>query len=186
MQPPSELNDIASVIPDIILDIRYATADNFTGRQLYNHQLAWLRHEPLEKLVSAAAEYREYGYRMIVFDAYRSPSVQRKLRKANDDRRYVAETSNHCRGITVDVSLADEHGIYLDMGTDYDEFTSKAHRHSREISQAQASNRQLLAGTMEKYGFVQHQYEWWHFDYMPDKGWGLIDDELNAFSYTTG
>lgn len=182
MQPPEELRDIAQYIPDLILDIRYATPDNFTGTQLYGHQLAWLRPEPLAALVEAADELRTAGYKLVVFDAYRPPSVQRKLRVFCSDDDYVMEVSNHCRGITVDVTLAYESGSYLDMGTDYDDFAEKSHPGSKNVTKEQQENRLFLAKALEKRGFFQHPHEWWHFDFRPDMDWPLLDDELNTYN----
>lgn len=180
--PPDELNDIVTHVPSVVLDIRYAAEHNFTGIQLYNHQLAWLRHEPLEALMKAADELAADGYRLVVFDAFRPPSVQTKLRAVCADSDYVAEISNHCRGITVDLTLADAYGVYLDMGTDYDDFSPTAHRNSPLVTREQTLNRQLLADTMQKLGFVEHPYEWWHFDYRPDQSWEIIHDESNAYA----
>ncbi len=154
MQPPEELRDVLDVIPSAILDVRYASADNFTGRQLYNHQLAWLRAEPLEKLVLAAEELAADGFKIVIFDAYRPPSVQKKLRDVCSDEHYVAEVSNHCRGITIDLTLADEYGVYLDMGTDYDNFSEKAHSGTKLISKEQELNRRLLK-TVSFHGVFQ-------------------------------
>lgn len=180
--PPDELNDITTHIPSAILDVRYATDNNFTGAKLYDHQLAWLRHEPLQALAKAADELADDGYNIVIFDAFRPPSVQRKLRAVCDNRDYVAEVSNHCRGITVDLSLADGYGVYIDMGTDYDDFSAKSHPGTKLITREQELNRQLLASVMQKLGFVQHKHEWWHFDYRPDQPWEIIHDESNAYT----
>lgn len=179
--PPDELNDVLTHIPTAMLDVRYATKDNFTGTQLYNHQLAWLRHEPLMALIKAAEELAAVGYFIVIFDAFRPVSVQKKLRAVCSDEDYVMEVSNHCRGITVDLTLADASGTYLDMGTDYDDFTDKSHPGSKLISEEQRLNRHLLADPMQKVGFQQHPREWWHFDYKPDVNWEIVHDETNAY-----
>lgn len=180
MQPPDELRDILHVIPDAILDVRYASPDNFTGQQLYLHQVAWLRLEPLDALARAADQLRDSGYRIVIFDAYRPPAVQQKLRKACNNDNYVAEVSNHCRGITVDLALAGVDGLYLDMGTDYDDFSERAHADTTQITEQQRANRQLLVEAMATQGFVEHPYEWWHFDYRPDMEWNIVEDTLNV------
>jgi D-alanyl-D-alanine dipeptidase len=181
MLPPTELSDVAQAVASAILDVRYATPDNFTGKRLYVRQLAWLRHEPLEKLVAAAEEFADDDYRIVIFDAYRPVSVQKKLRAVCDDSNYVESVSNHCRGITIDMTLAYPNGVYLDMGSDYDDFSEVSHPESPLVTNEQRANRKFLAEVMQKYGFVQHPREWWHFDYQPDRQWGLIEDELNAY-----
>lgn len=175
MSLPSELADIQAQIPSAILDIRYATTNNFTGKQLYEHPVAWLRHEPLSKLEEAV---KELSHRLVIFDAFRPPEVQQILRSVVDDGNYVAEMSNHCKGITIDVTLADADGNYLDMGTEYDDFTEKAHPGTALISYEQEQNRAILKNALEKHGFVQHQYEWWHFDYMPKRQWSVIVEKV--------
>lgn len=182
MQPPEDLVDVAYFIPDVILDIRYATTKNFTGERLYRHPVAWLRNEPLKALSRVAEQLRLIGCRLVIFDAYRPVAVQEKLRMVCNNENYVMEVSNHCRGITVDVTLMSADGQYLDMGTDYDDFSEKAHPDSENISAAQQANRRLLGEIMEKHGFVQHLHEWWHFDYRPDQIWDLIKDEQNTYT----
>lgn len=160
------LVDITSKIPDAILDIRYATNNNITGSKLYDKPLALLPPEILDKLVNAANEFRQKGYRIVIFDAWRPIEAQKKLREVCHDDRYVAEISNHCRGVTVDITLADKNGNYLDMGTDYDDFSEKAHIKTDKITQKQKENRKLLRNTMQRLGFAPYPYEWWHFDYL--------------------
>lgn len=179
--PPPELGDITSHIPAAVLDIRYATTNNITGTQLYTQQLAWLRHEPLDQLAQAANELAADDYVLVIYDAFRPLSVQEKLRAVCNDNNYVAEISNHCRGITIDVTLASAQGVYLDMGTEYDDFTDKAHPGTPLITREQKLNRQLLTDVLTKYGFKQHSHEWWHFDYRPEQTWTVIQDESNTF-----
>lgn len=182
MNPPAELLDITDYIPDAKLDIRYATTNNFTGEQLYRYPVAWLRSEPLRALRQAAEQLRLAGCRLVIFDAYRPAKVQEKLRMVCDNDNYVMEVSNHCRGITVDVTVIGADGEQLDMGTDYDDFSEKAHSDTQDITSVQRANRRLLKEIMEKQGFVQHPYEWWHFDYLPSQAWPLIEDEQNVYT----
>lgn len=170
------LEDVLTAIPDAILDIRYATASNIAQRQLYRQPLARLRTEPLASLAFAAAVLRAQGYTLVIFDTYREPDVQRSLQAVCADTNYVAIDSNHCRGITVDLTLADTMNTYLDMGTEYDDFTSKAHSDTTEILDWQQKNRDTLVNAMHKHGFVQHPYEWWHFDFVA----GLDDEVIDS------
>lgn len=173
MDRSADLQEIKESIPSVLLDIRYATENNFTGKRLYKEPMAYLLPEPLKALKSAADEFAGEGFKLVIFDAYRPPTVQDVLRQYCDDDAYVAEVSNHCRGITVDVSLAHSSGQYLDMGTDYDDFTPLAHKDGA-INKEQVRNRGLLASRLEFHGFVQHPYEWWHFDFKPEEDWPII------------
>lgn len=179
MQIPDQLADIRSAIPTAMLDIRYATTNNFTGKQLYRQPVAWLRQEPLGQLAKAAEFFDKHGYQIVIFDAYRSPVVQEKLKAVCADTDYVAEISNHCRGITVDLTLS-LNGKYLDMGTEYDDFSQRAHADFPDLTPEQLANRQLLTEVLTQLNFQQHPNEWWHFDYRPDQQWDVIEDATNV------
>lgn len=169
-----ELHLVSEYIDDAIFDVRYATDNNFTGIQQYDYPYVCLRKEPLDNLCTAVDVLRNQGYVLVIFDAYRPLSVQKELQKYCSNTDYVAAVSNHCRGITVDVTLADGNGNYLDMGTDYDDFSERAHSDSPLISSQQQANRELLRNVLTEFGFVEHPYEWWHFDYQPEQSWPLI------------
>ena len=164
------LVDLTGLIPDAILDIRYATTNNFTGRKLYEEAYAQLESKAAEHLVEAADSLRAAGVRLVIWDSYRSPEVQQQLRAVNDDEQYVLEDSMHCQGLAIDVTLArTSTGELLDMGTDYDEFSPKAHADATELTQEQVANRRLLSDTMAAHGFKQWPYEWWHFDFVAEE-----------------
>lgn len=158
------LIEIKSEIPDVIYDIRYATTDNFTGKIIYSEATALLLPETLEALKSAAEEFRKQGFRIVIFDAYRSPEAQVKLREACSDDKYVSETPRHANGNVVDMTLATKEGIYLDMGTDYDDFSEKAHSDFVPDDPLQQQNRLILGSVMANNGFKQYKYEWWDFE----------------------
>lgn len=163
------LERIDERIPDAIIDLRYATENNITHKQLYASDTAALRPQVLTSLADAADSLREHGYCVVVWDAYRPPKVQKELLAVCDDSDYVAQVSNHCRGITLDITLADMNGTLLDMGTDHDEFSPMAHAGSSLITPKQAANRALLKDALENVGFKQLPTEWWHFDYVNGK-----------------
>jgi len=72
--------------------------------------------------------------------------------------------------------------VYLDMGTDYDDFSPRAQPDFSGLSEQQRINRSILQEVMLRHGFIQHPFEWWHFDYRPEHPWTLIDDETMNFS----
>lgn len=165
-----QLVSLTSLIPDAILDIRYATGNNIAGRVLYDAAQPELEIVAAEQLVEAAEAFRAQGLRIVIWDGYRTPEVQRQLRAVNSDDHYVLEDSKHCEGLAIDLTLARPDGRYLDMGTDYDDFTPRAHADATELTDEQRANRALLAGTMQSCGFTQWPYEWWHFDYQLPPG----------------
>lgn len=164
-QSSTKLKSIKDEIPDAVLDIRYATTNNFTGQKIYKAPLALLRSEALEALKKAAGEFRTNNLRIVVFDAWRPEQAQALLREFCDDDKYVSAHPRHVTGNVVDISLADSSGVYLDMGTDYDDFTEKAHSEDGLISSEQRENRQILRKVMSAYGFITYPYEWWDFEY---------------------
>lgn len=163
------LSDIDS---SIILDVRYATTDNFTGQVLYPAARVYLRRIVARRLAEAQKYLARFGYSLKVFDGYRPLSVQKKMWEIVPDERYVANPrtgSRHNRGAAVDVTIVNTaDGSELDMGTQYDDFTEKAHRDYADLPDKVKQNRALLADVMQRFGFSTFETEWWHFDF---KGW---------------
>ena len=138
-----------------------------------------------EALKAAADEFREMGYRVMIFDAYRPQSAVRhfvRWSKDKDDMRmreefypefknktllvdqgYIARNSSHTRGSAVDLTITDLDGNPLDMGTGFDYFGKLAWHGAKGITEEQAANRALLRSVMEKHGFRFFEKEWWHY-----------------------
>ena len=120
------LVNLRTAVPSAVLDVRYASPRNFTGKTLYPEAAAFLRRSTAVKLARAAEALRPRGLRLVIYDAYRPLSVQRALWAAKPDRRFVADPtrrgSAHNRGGAVDVGLADADGHVLEMPTDFDAF----------------------------------------------------------------
>ncbi|TGE38756.1 D-Ala-D-Ala dipeptidase [Desulfosporosinus fructosivorans] len=152
--------DIQQIIPSVDLDIKYATTDNFTHTKLYDSSKAFLRRGTAEKLKKVADEVEEKGYRLKIWDAYRSPEAQYAMWDLVPDTRYVANPhkgySNHSRGSAVDLTLVDIQGTELAMPTSFDNFTDAAARTNE--------NAKYLKKVMVKHGFKALATEWWHFD----------------------
>jgi D-alanyl-D-alanine dipeptidase len=161
-----DLVDVGKVIPDAVIDIRYATKDNFTGATLYAKAVCKLRRAVAERLVKAAASLRMRDRRLLVWDCYRPTSVQEKLWKLVPDPRYVANPkigSKHSRGAAVDVGIVNQAGEAVLLPTAYDDFTEAAHREKALAGERGIEARQLEAA-MTDAGFVGLSTEWWHFD----------------------
>lgn len=159
-------------IPNIVLDIRYATTNNFTGKIVYTKAEAFLVQPAAEALELVQKELAESGLGLKIYDAYRPLSVQKIFWEIMPDERYVADPakgSRHNRGCAVDCTLINlSDGKELEMPTEFDDFTEKAHRDSMAHSPEVLKNRDTLEKIMTKHGFVGISTEWWHFDF---EGW---------------
>jgi zinc D-Ala-D-Ala dipeptidase len=166
-----DLVDVWKLDTTIILDIRYATTNNFTGKQVYDEAKFFLRTEPAQKILEVQKELKSLGLSLKIFDGYRPLSVQKKFWEILPDERYVANPekgSRHNRGAAVDLTLIDKDGNEISMPTPYDDFTEKASRNYMDLSSQIIINRKFLEDLMIKYGFEGLPTEWWHFDF---KGW---------------
>ncbi|WP_413673217.1 M15 family metallopeptidase [Massilia cellulosiltytica] len=169
-----------STIAGIAVDLRYATPNNFVGRDLYSpYDCAWLHRDAacaLERVV-AWLKARRPGCTPLVLDALRPQRVQQQLWDAlagTDLQMYLAHPqrgSIHSFGMALDITILDEDGRELDMGTGFDDMTELSHPAlearflaSGELSAEQVANRQLLRDAMFQAGFVGINTEWWHFD----------------------
>ncbi len=171
-------------IPDIVLDIRYATTNNFTGRILYPSARCFLRKPVAEKLRAVQAELAPMGFGLKIFDGYRPLSVQKKMWEVFPNPGYVADPrkgSRHNRGAAVDLTLIRlVDGAELVMPTPYDDFTKKAHRKYADLPEEAIHNRELLEQTMLKHGFIGLPTEWWHFDDKDWKRYKIVDVDVDA------
>ena len=158
---------IQDYIPDIRVELKYATADNFTGMVIYDFSEAYLRYGTVKKLQSVQAALAEQGLQLKIWDAFRPVSAQFDLWEAYPDPNYVANPtvgfSSHSRGNTVDVTITDLQGNELAMPTGFDDFSSMANRNYSDCGEEEAENARFLQELMEAHGFVGYFGEWWHF-----------------------
>jgi zinc D-Ala-D-Ala dipeptidase len=164
--------ELVNVIPNITLDIRYATENNFTHKVVYPSARCFLQEEAANDLAKVQEELSKEGLGLKVFDGYRPLSVQRIFWSICSDERYVANPekgSKHNRGTAVDLTLIDlKTGQELVMPSGYDDFSDKAGRNYDAMSEEAAKNCRKLEDIMVKHNFIALPSEWWHFDY---KGW---------------
>ena len=181
---PPGLVDAGARLPDAVLDIRYATADNFTGRPLYPVARCLLRPEVASRLTRAAAALRRRGFRLVLFDCYRPLSVQRELWMAMPRRGFVADPttgSHHNRAAAVDLSLADLQGTPVEMPTGYDAFEPRARAWATAgVTPAARRHREALRVAMTAAGFAVNPMEWWHFDAPGAAALPLLDVPLDG------
>ena len=172
------LVDLRTVVPGVILDVRYATTRNVLGKAVYPESAAFLRRSTAAKLARAAAALRARGRRLVIYDAYRPLSVQRLLWAAKPDRRFVADPATgsvHNRGGAVDAGLADAEGKPVALPTDFDEFGPRAAHGAKGVPPEAAANAAELKAAMEAAGFKSLKEEWWHYEDPAAKGWPLLD-----------
>ncbi len=176
------LVDLRKAVPSAVLDVRYATPENFTRKALYPAPAAFLRRSAAAKLARAADALGAEGRRLVIFDAYRPLSVQRSLWAARPDRRFVADPSRrgsvHNRGGAVDVGLADADGNALEMPSEFDAFTPEAAHGAKGVPPELAARAAELKAAMEGAGFQSLPEEWWHYQDPAAKDWPLLDVPL--------
>lgn len=159
---------ILDYIPNAIIDLKYATEDNFTGQQIYDSNMeALIRVGTLKKLVLVQEELWDKGYTLVILDSYRPLSAQFKLWEVCPNPTYVANPNNggssHNCGNTVDITFASRDGVYAVMPTAFDDFSKLANRDYADVSQEAADNSIFLETIMRECGFKPYYNEWWHF-----------------------
>ncbi len=165
---PAGFSEIAPADTSFILDLRYASDNNFVKTRLYDCPRCILKTEVADRLRKANELFRKKKLKLVLLDCYRPHSVQEKLWNAKPDPHFVMRPwkgSLHTRAIAVDVTLADQDGNYLDMGSEFDEFSKKSYYLSKEINDNARANRYLLRSIMRQAGFTGIRTEWWHFQY---------------------
>jgi D-alanyl-D-alanine dipeptidase len=184
---PASFVDLQTVLPNVILDIRYHGSDNFIGRPIdgYLAPKALLSREAALAIAAVQREANAMGFQLKIFDAYRpQAAVNHFVRWASviDDTlmkaryypdvekkdlfalKYIAERSGHTRGSTIDLTLVDmATGEELDMGSSFDLFGEKSHHGSPMVNEQQSANRMLLKELMLRHGFKHYPEEWWHY-----------------------
>jgi len=167
----------------IAIDLRYATTNNFVGKDMYGEfKRAFLHQEAAQSLQQAAVALQKIhpGWKLIIYDALRPRSVQYVLWnqvKGTPEQQYVADPAQgsvHNYGMAVDLSIVDARGLAIDMGTSYDTFDPLAQPQLEDqflrdgrLSLIQIQNRKLLRKLMQDAGFIQLPHEWWHYDRYP-------------------
>lgn len=163
-----ELIDITKLAEDFVLDMRYASENNFAGKKVYPKAVCALKEGTAWKLVMANREFKKSGFKIKIWDAYRPHSVQKIFWDIVPDDRFVANPytggSIHSSGNAVDITLVDETGKELIMPTGFDDFSDKASRSSKVMSHEAEKNMKLLTDVMVKNGFKTIDSEWWHYE----------------------
>jgi D-alanyl-D-alanine dipeptidase len=184
---PAGFVDAADIVPELVVDMRYAGAHNFVGTRIdgYERPVCLLTRQAATALAEVQHDLAAHGLGLKVFDCYRpARAVAHFVRWARDtadvarktefypqvDKRdlfrlgYIADRSGHSRGSTVDLGLVRRaEGDDLDMGTPFDRFSRRSWPSDTSVSAAAQANRALLAAAMRRRGFASYAREWWHF-----------------------
>lgn len=186
--------DVAALAPGIRVEMRYAGSDNFTGAPVpgYEAPRCYLLRPAAEALARVQVRLAARGQSLVIYDCYRPVRAVAHFvawaRDLDDQRTkarhyprldksklldgYIAESSGHSRGATVDLGLlqcaAADRCVPLDMGAEFDLFDPRANTDSPEITAVQRANRQQLLQAMRAEGFENYPLEWWHYTFRPE------------------
>ena len=178
------LVDASKEVPGLVLDLRYATRDNFLKQQVYpDGARCLLLPDTAARLARVARAVEKQGYRLRVYDCFRPRSVQFQMWKILPVPGYVANPykgSNHNRGAAVDLTLAERDGGWVEMPTGFDAFTPAAHQGYDGGTVVSRVHRELLREAMVAEGFSPNRMEWWHFDLPDASRYPVLDVPLAA------
>jgi D-alanyl-D-alanine dipeptidase len=182
--PQKELVDLEKV-PGLVLDIRYATNNNFTKQKIYNLAKAYARKPVAEALQKIQVELKAQKLAIKIFDAYRPYKATVKFYEIYKDTTYVASPyrgSRHNRGCALDLTIINlDTGEELKMPTPYDSFRKAAWPSTPVADPEIRKNRALLISVMEKYGFKVNGSEWWHYDFKGWRNYEVLDIDFEEF-----
>lgn len=167
---------------DVILDLRYATERNVAGYPVYKNSLCYLHKDAITSLKKAINSAKKLGYKFKIWDCFRPFEAQQEFfdwnQKNFPNAIIFSNPKNglvtHCRGIAIDLTLVDNNGNELNMGTDFDDLTKKAYFVYDGISDEIKANRLILKKIMEDVGFLSIKNEWWHFNLPNPKLYPII------------
>ena len=184
--PDYQLVEIKKLVPNIVLDIRYATRNNFMHKAMYKLAKAYARLPVAKALKEVEDELNKQGLGLKIFDAYRPYAVTVSFYELVKDTVFVASPrrgSRHNRGCAIDLTIINlKTGQDLDMPTPFDSFSVKAADNYPNLSKAKIANREMLKAVMEAHGFKINKSEWWHYDYNGYSNFPVMDiafEELN-------
>ena len=185
--PPMEKDgmvNIAVAAPDIFIELRYASANNFTGKVVYPIEVCLLSKDTAEKLIAAQAIFKQDGYAIKIWDAYRPARYQQVLYDATENKTFLMDPkkgSKHSRGAAVDLTLVDSNGNELEMPTDFDDFTTQAARDDTTMTETARKNLDYLTQVMIQCGFQYVRNEWWHYEDVNYAQYPITDLDFELF-----
>ncbi len=184
--PDKELIDLEKFVPGLVLDIRYATTNNFTGEKIYNMAKAYARKPVAESLRKIQSDLKQQGLGIKIFDAYRPYKATVKFYEVYHDTTYVASPyrgSRHNRGCALDLTIVNlKTGEELPMPTGFDSFKKEAWPSTPVRDPVIRKNRELLIQAMQKHGFRVNSSEWWHFDFIGWQKFEVLDIDFEELA----
>lgn len=169
----------------VMLDLKYATDNNFTGKKIYKNAKCFIHEKALTLLEKAIVLSDKQGFKFKVFDAFRPKLAAQALWDFCPNPMYVADPkkgSNHTRGVAIDLTLIDKNSEQeLPMGVPFDDFTEIAH-HSAILPKDIALNRFTLLGIMMSAGWDFYMNEWWHYQLFSPRDFPLIEDDYGIMT----
>lgn len=154
-------------LPDIFVELKYATTDNFTGQKIYDFSDAYLRFGTVKRLMKVQEQLKQGGFSLKIWDAFRPVSAQFTLWNICPNATYVANPnqgySSHSRGNTVDITIVRDTGEEIPMPSGFDDFSARADRDYSDCGSDAAKNAQELERLMTENGFRPYAGEWWHY-----------------------
>ncbi len=182
------MTDLEDYIPGILLDIRYADTNNFTGKKIYTLPKAYLRKPVADSLLKIQKILAEMNLGVKVYDAYRPYAATLYFYEVYGDTTFVAapwKGSVHNRGCAVDLTLVNiETKEELPMPTTFDEFSPAAAHSFAQTDSVKNANRLLLLRIMTENGFEMYEHEWWHYNFKETKRFKLMDISFEKLEET--
>lgn len=177
--PDNELVEIKKAIPSVVLDVRYATKNNFMKQVMYKQARAFARKPVVAQLKKIQSVLRQQGYGLKIYDGYRPYTITMAFYEKASDKNFVANPakgSKHNRGCALDLTIIDlKTGKEIPMPTQYDSFAPEASPHFEQLPAQVIKNRNFLIETMQANGFKVINNEWWHFDFNGWQDYDLMD-----------
>lgn len=163
--PNTDFTNVQALDPEIFVELRYATKNNFTGKKIYDFTTAIARAGTAKKLAKASELVKAQGFRLKVWDAYRPVAAQKKLFEVYPDPNWVLPpnpNASHQKGVTFDITLCEADGTDIPMQSKFDEFGDKAKR-DYQRKPYQEHNYHILNDAMTTAGFDGYREEWWDY-----------------------
>lgn len=178
------LTDIATSLPGVRIDMKYATADNITGQPIYRENRCLLHPDAAAALARSVHIAALAGFTLLIYDAYRPQKAQQNLWLACPDPDYVIpvnQGSHHSRGTAVDVTLIDGQGQIVEMGSGFDEMHPRSHPWHDSVPAQAIRHRLMLNAIMVAGGFKGIATEWWHFELPDSASYALLTDRFDCY-----
>ncbi|MHC5070278.1 MAG: M15 family metallopeptidase, partial [Planctomycetota bacterium] len=179
-----DLVELTKLIPDLKLDLRYATTNNFMDMKFYQTARAMMQRPAAEALARVQKRLAGRKLGLLIYDAYRPWRVTKMFWDATPEHQktFVANPkrgSRHNRGCAVDLGLVDlATGKVAPMVSGYDEFTERAYADYPATTSLRRWHREVLRQAMHAEGFKVYEWEWWHFDYKDWRQYPILDRPL--------